>query len=151
VAPGRKPERCVSRGRRRRARAARSRGQRVVWLPYETDRERLADLIAAADLLVAPGPAETFGLAAVEALASGVPVLSSDVGAVRELVEASGAGLANREPHPAAMAESVLQLLGMDLNELGVLGRRYAERHHGWSLVFDRLFATYRRLIDHHA
>jgi alpha-1,6-mannosyltransferase len=127
---------------------ARNRARRVIWLVHQTDRERLADLIAAADLLVAPGPAETFGLAALEALSSGVPVLSSDVGAVRELVEASGGGLVNPAPNPPTMATSVLQLLGQDLAALGAKGRRYAEIHHGWSTVFDRLFGAYRLLID---
>lgn len=125
----------------------RSRASRIVWLPYEPDREQLADLLAAADIYLAPGPAETFGLAALEALASGVPVVASDQGAVRELIEASGAGVVNPEPTVHAMAESIIALLGQDLPRLGAMGRRYAELHHSWEKVFDRLFGFYRRVI----
>jgi len=57
---------------------------RFVWLPFEADRERLADLMAAVDLYVAPCSLETFGLSALEALASGTPVLSADRGGVAE-------------------------------------------------------------------
>ncbi len=71
-------------------------GARAIWLPYERDRDLLADLYAAADLVVAPGSAETFGLAALEALASGTPVLSADRGGVAETVGSVGRGTALR-------------------------------------------------------
>jgi alpha-1,6-mannosyltransferase len=127
---------------RRRARA-----RRIIWLPFETSRERLADLLASADVYLAPGPAETFGLAALEAMSSGTPVVSSDQGAVRELVEASGAGVVNPRPDPHAMAGSILRLLQGDPAGLGRLGREHAEKHHAWSVVFDRIFAFYARVI----
>ena len=125
----------------------RCRAQRIVWLPYEQDRERLADLLAAADLYLAPGPAETFGLAALEAMASGLPVVSSDQGAVRELVEASGAGVVNPAPDAEAMAASIITLLGRNMTDLGQLGRRYAEEHHSWKRVFDHLFGFYQLVL----
>jgi alpha-1,6-mannosyltransferase len=125
----------------------RCRASRVVWLAYERDREKLADLLAAADIYLAPGPAETFGLAALEAMASGLPVVSSDQGAVRELVEASGAGVVNPDPDSGVMADSIIGLLASDCTALGMRGRRYAEAHHSWESVFDRLFGFYRRVI----
>ena len=125
----------------------RCQARRVVWLPYETDRERLADLLASADIYLAPGPAETFGLAALEAMASGLPVVSSDQGAVRELVEISGAGVVNPEPTADAMAESIIKLLDQDPVRLGALGRQHAEANHAWDAVFERLFGFYRRLL----
>ena len=126
----------------------RTRANRVVWLPYEKDRHRLADLLAAADVYLAPGPAETFGLAALEAMASGTPVVASDQGAVRELVASSGAGVVNSEPRAGAMAETIIGLFGQDLPRLGDKGRTYAEANHDWDGVFDRLFAFYRGIIE---
>lgn len=64
-------------------------GSRVLFRPFVHDRETLADVLAAADIYVAPGPAETFGLAAVEAMACGIPVLSVGRGAVAEHVARS--------------------------------------------------------------
>jgi alpha-1,6-mannosyltransferase len=63
----------------------------VRWLGHVADRERLAVLLATADLVVAPGPVETFGLAALEALASGTPVAVSAQSALPEVVGAAGA------------------------------------------------------------
>jgi alpha-1,6-mannosyltransferase len=120
---------------------------RVTWLPFERERDRLADLLAAADLYVAPGPAETFGLAALEALASGTPVLSVDSGGVPELVHRSGAGELYPIGDAASLADSAIALLGRDLAALGRRGRAYAEREHQWAGVFDRIFALYRGLL----
>lgn len=121
--------------------------ERVVWLPFENDREALADLLAAVDLYVAPGPAETFGLAALEAMASGTPVLSVDSGGVPEQVARSGAGAVYPVGDPGALAEAAARLLQGDLPGLGAKARAYAERDHGWSTVFDRIFEVYRDVL----
>ena len=138
----------VGDGPARRALAAAPGGERVIWLPFERDRERLADLYAAVNLYVAPGPVETFGLASLEAMASGLPVLSVDQGGVSETVARSGAGAQYRSGDPAHLAEVAEQLLGTDLLSLGDLSRRYAEANHGWSTVFDRLFSVYRTVLS---
>ena len=106
---------------------------RAIWLPFQRDRDQLADLYAAVDLAVAPGPAETFGLASVEALASGNPVLSVDQGGVAETVARSGAGMLYASGDADHLAEVAERLLGADLPSLGVLARRYAESHHSWN------------------
>jgi alpha-1,6-mannosyltransferase len=118
--------------------------ERAIWLPFQRDRDQLADLYAAVDLAVAPGPAETFGLAAVEALASGNPVLSVDQGGVAETVTRSGAGMLYTSGDGNHLVEVAERLLGSDLPGLGALGRRYAESHHSWTAVFNRLFSVYR-------
>jgi alpha-1,6-mannosyltransferase len=116
---------------------------RVHFIPFERDRERLATLLSTLDLYLAPGPVETFGLSALEALASGTPVLSTDQGGVAEFVAASGAGATYRTGDAHDMADAAIALAQRDLTALGLVGRAYAEREHAWSHVFDRLFALY--------
>lgn len=118
----------------------------LTWLPFEHDRARLADLTAAADLCVAPGPIETFGLAALEALASGTPVLAADTGGAGELVDRASAGARFAAGDPEALADAAVALLeggAVALHALGRAGRAYAEQHHAWDAVFARLFAHY--------
>lgn len=134
----------VGSGPRAAALQARARGLRVRFVPYVANRRRLARLIAAADLCVAPSPMETFGLFALEALASGVPVLGPDSGGVGELVARSGAGQTFPAGLPGALAEALVALLAGDLRGLGMRGRRFAEREHAWTHTLDRLFAVYR-------
>jgi alpha-1,6-mannosyltransferase len=123
------------------------RHERVLWMPYENDREQLANLLAAVDLFVAPCSIETFGLSALEALASGTPVLSADRGGVSEQVEASGAGATFAAGNPAALSDAAVDLLAADLHCLGRRGRTYAEREHSWDGVFDRIFDLYRHVL----
>lgn len=122
-------------------------GIRAYWLSYQRDRDLLADLYGAVDLYVAPGSAETFGLSAMEGLASGLPVLSVDRGGVAESITLSGAGRLFTSGDPAHLAEQAVGLFGEDLAALGRLGRRYAEEHHGWDTVLDRLFEVYRHVL----
>ena len=119
----------------------------AVLLPYERDRDRLADLVAAVDLLVSPGSTETFGLAALEAMASGTPVLSADRGGCAELVERSGAGELFEAASSSALAAAAVRLLAADGDALGRRGRAWAEREHDWSTVFDRIVDVYRGVL----
>ena len=137
----------VGHGPARRGLIAGPGGAQAIWLPYQQDRGQLADLYAAVDLAVAPGPAETFGLAAVEAMASGNPVLSVDQGGVAETVTRSGAGMLYRSGDSAHLAEVAERMLGTDLYTLGNAARLFTESHHGWNAVFDRLFTLYRHVI----
>ena len=122
-------------------------GPRVTFVPFVQDREALADVLAALDVYVAAGPIETFGLSAIEAMASGTPVLTVSVGAVVERVRESGAGAVYELRQPASLAEEAVKLFQQDLVSLGARGRAYAEAEHSWSTVFDRLFAVYRSVL----
>jgi alpha-1,6-mannosyltransferase len=137
----------VGDGPARRSLLAAPGGDSVIWLPFERDRDALADLYAAVDLYVAPGPAETFGLASLEALASAVPVLSVDQGGVAETVSRSGAGMLYHSGDSDHMSEMAERLFETDLQSLGTIGRRYAETRHSWTTVFDRLFSVYRSVL----
>ena len=122
-------------------------GRNVRFIPFVSSREEMADLYAAADLYVAPGPAETFGLSAHEAMASGTPVLSVDEGAVAEQVRRSGAGSLYPLGDEAALASEVDSLLSADASSTALRARQFIETHHRWDVVFDQIFGIYRTLI----
>jgi alpha-1,6-mannosyltransferase len=131
-----------------RARMTRRGDRRVIWRSFESDRDRIADILAAIDVYVAPGSTETFGLAPLEALASGTPVVSADCGGVAEQVARSGGGAVFASGDSADLARVVVELLASGEGPArGQLGRRYAERDHAWDMIFDRLFAIYRELV----
>jgi alpha-1,6-mannosyltransferase len=116
----------------------------VRWFPFTADRRHLASLLASADLFVSPGTAETFGLAALEALASGTPVLSADAGGVAEQVNASGGGALFRADDASALATAAVELLRTDTAPLRIRARSYAVREHDWDVVFERIMTLYR-------
>ncbi|MFE6226202.1 glycosyltransferase [Streptomyces sp. NPDC057854] len=106
-------------------RRARERGLPVRFLGHVADREELADLQAAADLCLAPGPAETFGLSALEALACGTPAVVSASSALPEVVGTAGAAAADA---PAAFADAALGLLALPEAARRAAARARAER-----------------------
>ncbi|MFD3916331.1 glycosyltransferase [Streptomyces sp. NPDC088147] len=88
----------------RRARAERL---PALFLGHVRDREAMADLQASADICLAPGPAETFGLSALEALACGTPVVASASSALPEVI--GDAGIAARD-NASAFADAIQEL-----------------------------------------
>jgi phosphatidylinositol alpha 1,6-mannosyltransferase len=73
-------------------------------------REDLADLYAAADLCVLPSATETCGLVALEAMASGVPVVAADAGGFRESIRHGVNGLLAAPADPNAFAAHIVHL-----------------------------------------
>jgi len=88
-------------------------------------------LIAAADLFVLPSLAEPFGLALLEAMALGRPVIATRAGGPLEIVEAGVTGLLVPPASPGALAEAIRRLLSdpAAARHLGETGRaRFAAK-----------------------
>jgi alpha-1,6-mannosyltransferase len=83
--------------RQRLERQAARDGLPVSFAGFLPGRAELAALLASADVAIAPGPAETFGLAALEALACGTPVVVSAESALPEVVGDAGASVAGED------------------------------------------------------
>ena len=116
----------------------------VRWLGA-LHRDELADLLAAASLVLMPSTSETFGLVALEAGASGTPVVASRVGGLVDAVGPGGALLDTRNPH--AWAQELARLLEDDAARatLGVAAREHAERF-TWGTAATSLLGIYRAL-----
>jgi N-acetyl-alpha-D-glucosaminyl L-malate synthase BshA len=80
----------------------------VCFLGKMTDPEAV---VASCDLFVLTSETESFGLAALEAMACGVPVVSTDAGGTPEVVESGVAGLLNAVGDVAAMTAHALTVL----------------------------------------
>jgi D-inositol-3-phosphate glycosyltransferase len=116
----------------------------VRWLGV-LHRDELADLLAAASLVLMPSTSETFGLVALEAGASGTPVVASRVGGLVDAVGQGGALLDTRNPQ--AWAQELARMLEDDAGRatLGVAAREHAERH-TWATAATSLLGIYGAL-----
>ena len=126
-------------GPRRESLERRARGLPIKFTGFINDRETLATLLATADVSLAPGPHETFGLAALEALAAGTPVVASRSSALADIVTAECGAVA--DDNPTSFAHAVHDVLTMPLD-----GRRRAARHRaeqfGWPASVDGMLAA---------
>jgi L-malate glycosyltransferase len=73
--------------------------------------ENVAPLLAAADLFLLPSESESFGLSALEALASGVPVIASDAGGIPEVVREGVTGFLLPIGDVTAMGDAAIRVL----------------------------------------
>jgi len=82
-------------------------------------------LLASADVALAPGPHETFGLAALEALACGTPAVVSRTSALTEILTSDSGASADNDPLAIAGAVSTVMNRPESLRRCGA--RRRAE------------------------
>lgn len=116
----------------------RAAGLPVTFIGFVPERTLLARLLASADVSIAPGPHETFGLSALEALASGTPVVVSASSALPEIVGGSGATALDR---PEDFAAGVTSVLAAEEGARRAAARARAEQF-GWPVTVDRMLAT---------
>ena len=118
-------------------------------LPYEGDAQHLAAAMASADVFVHAGDQETFGLVALEAMASGVPVVTCSAGGLGELVNAR---VGYAVPHCRAddFAQALQALRGRDPVALAHAARRHALQY-DWRAVLPQLLRRYLALLGRQA
>lgn len=102
----------------------------VVFHGYLSGREEVALAYARADISLSVCPVETFGLAVLEALASGTPVVTANRGGARELVDESCGAWGN--PDPMELADAVERLAARPKAAVRAAARERAE-HYSWS------------------
>jgi N-acetyl-alpha-D-glucosaminyl L-malate synthase BshA len=112
-------------------------------------QERVSELLALADLLLMPSELESFGLAALEAMACKVPSIATCVGGVPELIDDGVTGLLFPVGDVEAMAAGALSLLNdpSRLNEMREAARKTAQKRFCANLVVPRYVQFYEKVL----
>jgi glycosyltransferase involved in cell wall biosynthesis len=127
--------------------AARRAPGKLVQLGHLTDRKRLIDLYLHSDIFVHPNPREPFGIAPLEAMAAGLPLLAPRAGGVLSYAHEGNSWL--REPTGPAFAEGVLEILRDEMGRKEKLSQaRWTAQQFGWENVSQQFFASYDRMVD---
>ncbi|HWX44893.1 MAG TPA: glycosyltransferase family 4 protein [Solirubrobacteraceae bacterium] len=119
---------------------------RVSWLG---EREDVPELLSALDILMLPSWEEPFGRALIEAMALGVPVISTSVGGPPEILDDGREGLLlpPREPHAWAQAIRALAQSPERRRELGRAGRHRVEQQFTTPHHVAAICAVYERVV----
>ena len=119
--------------------AARGVGHKVVFAGFVPE-EDLPRLYAAADVAVFPSLYEPFGIVALEAMAAGVPVVTSDIGGLREVVRHGVTGLHTWANNPHSLAGGIVRVLSEPrlAKRLRRAGREEVRRRYDWAGIAER-------------
>ncbi len=110
----------------------------------------IVDYLSAADVLLLPSEQESFGLAALEAMACEVPVIASRVGGVPEVVTDGDTGFLSEVGDLEKMAADAARLLS-DITlrrEMGKRAREFAVTHYRTDIVIPRYIEFYERVLQ---
>lgn len=113
------------------------------------DNEKIATLYQRADVMVNASLVDNMPISILEALASGVPVVSSNAGGIPYLVTHKKNALLVAPQDPTALADAVLQVLcDQNLAQQLVEEGLQLVQEFSWSNVKQRLFAVYQQVLS---
>jgi N-acetyl-alpha-D-glucosaminyl L-malate synthase BshA len=120
------------------------------WLAHFLGKQdRVNELLPLADIFLMPSELESFGLAALEAMACKVPSIATRVGGVPELIDDGETGLLYEVGDVEGMAQGALSLLSdpARLNAMREAGRRTAQKRFCSSLVVPQYVRYYEKVL----
>ncbi|MEE9235853.1 MAG: N-acetyl-alpha-D-glucosaminyl L-malate synthase BshA [Candidatus Acidoferrales bacterium] len=120
--------------------------QDVIFLGKQ---DNVADILGVADLFLLPSDLESFGLAALEAMACEVPVIATNVGGLPELIHSGEDGCLVAPHDVAAMTRCALELLREPERgrAMGRRARETAKARYCSTLIIPHYEAFYRKLL----
>jgi len=120
----------------------------VCFLGYYPD-EMLPRLYQAADIFVFPSIYENMPFAVLEALASGLPVITTKVGGIPEIIDDGENGFLIEPFNARKLAERLLYLVENPTvaYEMGAAGRKTVEERFNWNKIIKQITAVYREVL----
>jgi glycosyltransferase involved in cell wall biosynthesis len=107
----------------------------------EPNTERLISLYRDADIFALPTSADTHSLVSLEAMAVGLPVISTRVGGIVDVIEDGKTGYLIEPKDIDALADRIRQLVGSYSlrREMGLAGRKRVERHFNIDVISEKV------------
>lgn len=116
------------------------------------DHEKLPEFLHGIDIFAMPSisDGESFGVAAVEASSTGLPVVAAKVGGVPEVIIDNETGFLVEPKNVDQLASALDKLiLNPDLREkMGSAGREYVEKKYRWEQNLESMQALYNKVIE---
>lgn len=115
---------------------------------FEGESDHPEQYLAAADIFAFPVEYEGLSNALLEAMASGLGIIASDIGANRELIQHEKTGLLV-PINPSSFADAIIALIENSPTRelLGLEAREYVRKHHTFESVAKQYLSTYQSLV----
>jgi len=123
--------------------------QESVQFAGRIDNDAIAELYRSADMMINASLVDNMPISILEALASGVPVVSTDAGGIPYLVEQGKTALLVPKQDPAAMAEAMQRILDDQTLKHTLCDNGLASiEKYTWDSVKRHLFAAYQQALE---
>jgi glycosyltransferase involved in cell wall biosynthesis len=121
--------------------------QNIIWAGFKSD---VPAVLRALDIFIMPSYQESFGKVLIEAMAMGIPVISTNKGGPPEILSQGECGLLVPPRESAPVAEAVLKYLDSASLRLAMIekGRRKVEDCYSLTSVLERLEKLYYKTLD---
>jgi len=121
-------------------------GSRFVFLGHIADKAELARLYASCDLFIHPNPREPFGIAPLEAMASGLALVAPSSGGVLSYAHESNSWIVPADAE--RFHEAVLDAARPEQRLLRTAAARRTAEEFDWPIIAAKMFEIYDRLIE---
>ena len=114
----------------------------------KANSETLKSLYECADIFVFPTEADCLPVAVMEAMMAGLPVITTNVGAISEEVKSGENGVIIQPKDPIALGNAVLALAKNDQRRrnMGVVGREIAEKRFDAAQNYGKIFDLMKKI-----
>jgi glycogen(starch) synthase len=122
---------------------------KIKFTGFASDKE-VIDLMTSADVLVVPSIYEPFGIVALEGMATGVPVVASQVGGLAEVIDHDCTGLFVYPRSPESIAWGIGRILS-DPDHAKWITENAKEKLHkaySWEAVAMKTVEVYRKVVE---
>ncbi len=116
------------------------------------DHEQVPELLRQVDVYVQPSLTESFGVSAIEASATGIPVIATAVEGGRDIVRHGETGLLVPPSSSSALADAIIQLLDDPAlrESMGAAGRRFVTERYQWRDNAKQMADLYAEAVQGH-
>jgi len=121
----------------------------ILWVNKMLTEEETVALYSDAEVFVSPSVYEPFGIMNLEAMACGLPVVSTKVGGIKDVVLDGETGILISPESAVEVAEAVNKLLGDPqlAKRMGEKGRERVEKEFSWERIAERTLALYKFIL----
>lgn len=113
-----------------------------VKLNLITGRRRTAKDFKTANLYVLPSLSEGLPIVLLEAMAAKLPIITTDVGDCRRLIESAGSGIVIQPGNSDLLAQAIGRIIGENLLRLGENGYNFVKKNYSWDEVGRKVAKT---------
>ena len=124
----------------------------IIHFAGRVEQKDLPFYYSAADVLVVSSYHESFGLVALEALACGTPVVATDVGGMKRIIDEGKTGVVIKNNAPYPFAREISRFLSMSCDKAASTeSTRASVLRFGWSNIADAIIREYWIALKDHS